>query len=165
MRPFLVIFTQYAIFIDFHQIVITKMPSSFRKIIDAKSCPEKGRKFCYGDFRISNHKFNLLIKFWTLSNVLLTTFFLLFWEIFKNDVPCCSLNALIKNLRKKLPKIKVEGEWKHKVFSSSESRIKESMERKYTLLKLFPTFALTNEVSGLSNEPWELQRRSNNTGY
>ena len=107
MRPFLVIFTQCAIFIDFHQIVITKMPSSFRKIIDAKSCPEKGRKFCYGDFRISNHKFNLLIKFWTLSNVLLTTFFLLFWEIFKNDVPCCSLNALIKNLEKKLDPILV----------------------------------------------------------
>ena len=40
-----------------------------------------------------------------------------------------------------------------KFFSSSESRIKESMERKYTLLKLFPTFLLTNEVSGLSNEP------------
>ena len=58
-----------------------------------------------------------------------------------------------KNLRKNFPKSKLKENENTKFFSSSESRIKESMERKYTLLKLFPTFSLTNEVSGLSNEP------------
>ena len=84
--------------------------------------------------------------------------FVLFRYFCPNSRPGWILLGAVEE-RKKFLKSKLDGEWKHQVFSSSESRIKESMERKYTLLKLFPSFPLTNEVSALSNEPWELQRR------
>ena len=65
--------------------------------------------------------------------------------------------------RKKLPKIKVGGRMKTPSFFKFWKPHKRVNGKKIHFVETFPsypTFPLTNEVSGLSNEPWELQKQA-----